>query len=255
MTSEDKRKTARVAAIALLLTLSVSGCKQPNQPQPDQERSAQRTRTPRPQEGRSRNEQAREERNQDRDVTPSEPVPANSVQVHYAPFENLERVDTDLLAQAHATIDLAAYSLTDYAVAQALIAAAQRGVRIRIYRDATQAAGESAHAERTVTNPKKKPSRDPEDDVPNAADSADILQRLSTTPNINIRIKHSHTLMHLKAYAVDGAFLRTGSANFSPTGEKRQDNDLILFHNAAAATHFKQDFDRLWSRPDNEPTQ
>ena len=253
MTSKDLRKAARVAAIALLLTLSVSGCRQPDQPQPDQKRSAQRNRRPR--EESSRAPRTSVERDQDRDVTPMEPVPANSVQVHYAPFENLEHVDTDLLAQAHSTIDLAAYSLTDYAVAQALIAAAQRGVHIRIYRDATQAAGETAHAEKSAANPKRRASRDPEDDAPNDADDADILRRLSSTPNVAVRIKHSHTLMHLKAYAVDGAFLRTGSANFSPTGEKRQDNDLILFHNAAAAAHFTQDFDRLWSRPDNEHAQ
>ena len=209
----------------------------------------------RPREERSRAPRTSVERDQDHDVTPMEPVPVNSVQVHYAPFENLERVDTDLLSQAHSTIDLAAYSLTDYAVAQALIAAAQRGVHVRIYRDATQAAGETAHAEKSAANPKRRANRDPEDDVPNDADSADILRRLCSTPNITVRIKHSHTLMHLKAYAVDGAFLRTGSANFSPTGEKRQDNDLILFHNAAAAAHFRQDFDRLWSRPDNESAQ
>ena len=32
--------------------------------------------------------------------------------------------------------------------------------------------------------------------------------------------------MHLKAYAIDGQVLRTGSANFSTSGENAQDNDL-----------------------------
>ena len=32
--------------------------------------------------------------------------------------------------------------------------------------------------------------------------------------------------MHLKSYAVDGGLLRTGSAKWSPTGLKRQDNDV-----------------------------
>jgi phosphatidylserine/phosphatidylglycerophosphate/cardiolipin synthase-like enzyme len=248
---EELKKTARVASIALLVALSLTGCRQPDQPQPDQEQSAQRPRTRLPQQEHSRNDQVRE----DRDIASQKPVPANAVEVHYAPFENLERIDTDLFARAHSTIDLAAYSLTDYAIAEALIAAAQRGVHIRIYRDATQAAGEAAHAERTAANPKRRTSRDPEDDVPNDTDSADILQRLINTPHITVRIKHSHILMHLKAYAIDGTYLRTGSANFSPTGEKRQDNDLIVFHNPAAAIHFTQDFDRLWSRPDNEPAQ
>jgi phosphatidylserine/phosphatidylglycerophosphate/cardiolipin synthase-like enzyme len=32
--------------------------------------------------------------------------------------------------------------------------------------------------------------------------------------------------MHFKSYVVDGSLLRTGSANWSPTGLKRQDNDV-----------------------------
>jgi hypothetical protein len=33
--------------------------------------------------------------------------------------------------------------------------------------------------------------------------------------------------MHLKSYQMDGRLLRTGVANFSASGLKRQDNDLI----------------------------
>ena len=33
-----------------------------------------------------------------------------------------------------------------------------------------------------------------------------------------VRIKERGPLMHLKAYAVDGVLLRTGSANLSPSG-------------------------------------
>ena len=40
-------------------------------------------------------------------------------------------------------------------------------------------------------------------------------------------------LMHLKAYAVDGERLRTGSGNFSQSGLAFQDNDLILVDDPA----------------------
>ena len=43
-----------------------------------------------------------------------------------------------------------------------------------------------------------------------------------------VRIKRGGPLMHLKAYEIDGALLRTGSANFSASGENAQDNDLIV---------------------------
>ena len=53
--------------------------------------------------------------------------------------------------------------------------------------------------------------------------------------------------MHLKAYAVDNAVLRTGSANFTASGERRQDNDLVVIRDAAAVAKFAAHFERMWS--------
>ena len=49
--------------------------------------------------------------------------------------------------------------------------------------------------------------------------------------------------MHLKCYLIDGRLLRTGAANFSASGLKRQDNDLIVIESAGAAASFKRNFD------------
>jgi phosphatidylserine/phosphatidylglycerophosphate/cardiolipin synthase-like enzyme len=49
--------------------------------------------------------------------------------------------------------------------------------------------------------------------------------------------------MHLKSYQVDWRLLRTGAANFSASGLKRQDNDLIVIESAEAAASFKHNFD------------
>ena len=38
--------------------------------------------------------------------------------------------------------------------------------------------------------------------------------------------------MHLKNYQIDGRLLRTGAANFSASGLKRQDNDVIVIESA-----------------------
>ena len=59
--------------------------------------------------------------------------------------------------------------------------------------------------------------------------------------------------MHLKAYSIDGEVLRTGSANFSTSGENAQDNDLIIIREAGAATSLTLTLsecgtlDSLWS--------
>jgi phosphatidylserine/phosphatidylglycerophosphate/cardiolipin synthase-like enzyme len=67
---------------------------------------------------------------------------------------------------------------------------------------------------------------------------------LAETPGVEIRIKHETSdPMHLKSYQIDGRLLRTGAANFSASGLKRQDNDLIVIESAEAAASFKHNFD------------
>jgi hypothetical protein len=46
--------------------------------------------------------------------------------------------------------------------------------------------------------------------------------------------------MHLKGYQIDGRLLRTSAANFSVSGLKRQDNDLIVSESAGAAATFER---------------
>jgi phosphatidylserine/phosphatidylglycerophosphate/cardiolipin synthase-like enzyme len=53
-------------------------------------------------------------------------------------------------------------------------------------------------------------------------------------------------LMHLKGYCVDHRLLRTGSANFSRSGETRQDNDLVALRGASVCAGFEVKFDRAW---------
>ena len=60
-----------------------------------------------------------------------------------------------------------------------------------------------------------------------------------------MRIKRSGPLMHLKAYSIDGETLRTGSANFSASGVRQQDNDLVVIRDAEAAARFDAHFERM----------
>lgn len=134
-----------------------------------------------------------------------------------APAENLEHVDVALIDTAKREIDRAAYVLTDGPVIQALTRAADRGVKVRIYLDGTQ----------------------PVERVP-----AKVFLELAETPGVEIRTKRANgALMQLKSYQIDGPVLRTGAANFSASGLKRQDYDLIVIESAEAAAAFKRNFD------------
>ena len=71
-----------------------------------------------------------------------------------------------------------------------------------------------------------------------------VFNDLAETPGVEIRIKHkARDPMHLKSYQIDGRLLRTGAVNFSASGLKRQDNDLIMIESAGAAASFKRNFD------------
>jgi phosphatidylserine/phosphatidylglycerophosphate/cardiolipin synthase-like enzyme len=133
-------------------------------------------------------------------------------EVHYSPEERLDAIDAAIIATAKSSIDLASYALTDLVVLDALDDAQRRGVAIRI-----------------VLDPRER------QDFVKLGDLSDT-----------VRIKRGGPFMHLKAYEIDGRLLRTGSANFSSSGERQQDNDLIVIRDAKAAAQFDVHFERMW---------
>jgi phosphatidylserine/phosphatidylglycerophosphate/cardiolipin synthase-like enzyme len=145
--------------------------------------------------------------------------------IHFAPFENLERIDASLIRQAKSSIDLAAYVLTDVAVIEALTERARSGVTLRIL----------LYAGQIYDRPGSMPTM--------------ALQQLQATAGVEIRVKpEAAPLMHLKAYQVDGRWLRTGSANFTASGLKQQDNDLVILDTPSVVTAFQDVFETLWRK-------
>jgi phosphatidylserine/phosphatidylglycerophosphate/cardiolipin synthase-like enzyme len=69
------------------------------------------------------------------------PCPVGTAaEVHYGPGEDLERIDVASLREATKQIDITAYVLTDSAVIEALRDASSHGVKVRVWRDASEAA-------------------------------------------------------------------------------------------------------------------
>jgi hypothetical protein len=52
---------------------------------------------------------------------------------------------------------------------------------------------------------------------------------------------------------IDGRLLRTGAANFSASGVQRQDNDLIIIENTAAAAEFRRHFEAIFAESEPLP--
>ncbi len=152
----------------------------------------------------------------------------STLAVHYAPAENLEDIDVSTIETARESVELAAYSLTDFRVIQALTDAAQRGVYVSVYLDRDQ----------TLSELRRRAL-------------AAALLGLASSPNAKVMVKSTATLQHMKAYSIDAQMLRTGSANFSHDADVRQDNDLILTTDSEAVTAFERNFRTMFYRADN----
>ncbi len=154
------------------------------------------------------------------------PLSNGAVEIRYAPTDDLERIDLALLRQATRSIDIAAYLFVDQALIEALADAARRGVRVRLYLDGAQEAAREGFGGRA--------------------------RGLRGIDKLELRLKPPGAdIMHLKSYAVDGKVLRTGSANFTYSGLKREDDDLVVIRDPAAIAAFAESFEAMWRRAGN----
>jgi hypothetical protein len=150
--------------------------------------------------------------------------------IHYSPVENLEAIDSATILNSRCDhLDIAMYSFTDFILAKAVVDYANRGHRVRVYRDKDQFSQEESR-------------------------NNFVAQQFAGNRNIEVRVKGSRTLMHIKGYS-DGCVLREGSANWSPSGEKQQDNTLTLSSDVNAIRGFEADFELMWNRPNNRIIQ
>ena len=152
---------------------------------------------------------------------------------HFSPWEDLEQLDIAKLRTAKETADIAMYSFTDRQLAEVVRELGARHVKVRLYRDQAQYRDEQRAALR--------------------------FQELATTEmfrgqaSIQVRVKQGsdRNLMHQKAYCLDRRVLRDGSANWSPGGEKSQDNNARFTDDARQIEAFERAFESMWSRRTN----
>jgi phosphatidylserine/phosphatidylglycerophosphate/cardiolipin synthase-like enzyme len=145
--------------------------------------------------------------------------------IYFSPSTNLEEVDLSLIERAEHSIDVAMYSFTDRRLAMALRRAAERGVKVRIYRDHEQY----------------------EEELRRGSMVSSIL---AGEPHIEVKVKQSDELMHEKAMLCDEV-LRSGSGNWSVSAARYQDNEIAVTTDAAEVAAFAREFRVMWERPDN----
>ncbi|KAI9495165.1 hypothetical protein BDB00DRAFT_945510 [Zychaea mexicana] len=123
-----------------------------------------------------------------------------------------------VLNSAKSTIDVCVFAMTDDDVADALIAAKKRNVKVRIITDNQQAAGKGADAE-----------------------------RLQTDHGIPYKTDNTTGYMHNKFALVDSATLINGSFNWSKGARFKNRENIIITNIPECIKEFQRQFDSLWA--------
>ena len=126
----------------------------------------------------------------------------------------IQRIDA-----AQSTIDIASFEFNLPRVADALIAATQRGVVIRFKTD---------------------------DDYGLHHDELKLFPKLSAA-GVQVRDDNRGALMHNKFWLFDSRVTWTGSTNITTNGTQKNNNNVIVFSSPEVIAIFQQEFDEMWA--------
>lgn len=133
-------------------------------------------------------------------------------------FSELQRA----LSSARSTIDVCVFTITDDDIANVLIQAHRRGIKVRVISDNDQAASRGS----------------------------DIAKLASH--GIPVRVDPTPAHMHNKFAVVDGNVLISGSYNWTKGARRDNNENIIITNSGDAVSSFSQEFNKLWNQFDQQ---
>ncbi len=152
--------------------------------------------------------------------------PALSIEVDYtclasayfAPKDDVQTVIVKYIDGAKRTLNVSAFGITNKVIADALVMAKSRGVKVQVGLDRSQSRGKYSQYRYLFEN------------------------------QIPILVKKSGIFEHNKYIIRDSESVFVGSTNFS-VGAMKQDNSSVILEDCQGAIHlFEVDFERIWMR-------
>jgi phosphatidylserine/phosphatidylglycerophosphate/cardiolipin synthase-like enzyme len=144
-----------------------------------------------------------------------------SAEVYFSPRGGCTDAVVKLINSSKKSVDVAIYSFTSKKIANALIDAHKRGVKVRVLIDYGN--GQSKYC----------------------------VGPLLEKAGIEVRYKKGSGggLMHHKYAIYDGKVLSTGSFNWTGSAEKRNDENLVILRNAPELVdRYEENFKKLWRK-------
>ena len=149
-------------------------------------------------------------------------APGVDVEVLFSPQDKpITTKVRPLLQRASDRIDIAVFFLTHKGIAEDLILAHLRGVKVRVIMDAT------------------------------AAKNGYAKHNLLRAAGIPVKVENWGGKMHAKSAVIDGRIVITGSMNWTSAGEGGNDENTIIVHSNTHAQQFTAWFDNLWGQIDD----
>ena len=140
-----------------------------------------------------------------------------STQSAFSPSPQAVMLVQRTIGKAKQSIDVAAYSFTSYKVADALIKAHERGVKVRVLLDKGQGKRHYKAIEELLA------------------------------AGIPIRINRHYAIMHNKYLIIDKNTVETGSFNYTQNAEKHNaENVIVIKNNKKLTKKFIENWQKLW---------
>jgi len=144
--------------------------------------------------------------------TPSVPEP----DVFFSPGYECRNAIIDLCRKARHSIDICVFTISDNPLSNELVAASQRGVKIRIITDNDKA-------------------------LDQGSDVHDLAAK-----GIPVKTDNSPHHMHHKFAIIDNATLINGSFNWTRSASERNQENIMVSHHPKALSAFHRTFTNLW---------
>lgn len=146
------------------------------------------------------------------------PLAHAETMVYFSPNGGCQQAVVTQINKAQKSIDIAMYSFTSREIAQALVAAKQRQVKVKIVLDIAQ-----------IKDLYSK-------------------SRYLMSKGFNVKFHMGPGLMHNKFAVIDDQVLLTGSFNWTITADKRNTENLLVITDKDLAQKFTKEFKHLWAQ-------
>ena len=140
---------------------------------------------------------------------------ACSIAVYFCPEDNCSGALIRLFERANESIDIAVYSFTHAEIADALVRAKERGVKVRVILESEQLTSYSQYGKLREAG-------------------------------IYVQLDKNEYLMHNKFAVIDGKIVATGSFNYTASADKKNDENLIVVMDAGTAEKYEGEFEEMW---------